>query len=221
VGSLVKSLTPSLSQDQSISIESIVEKDGHKREFCYKRKREARMAKEWANKDKYHHSHGVPKPCIPLPKGKGFVRKVPAWGENGALRERDPAREVKPVRPVWKPVRPILRQQSDLAGFRARNESRFGSGGRGSSGWSGEFAGGQFARRSPPRDEFGRGSSFESQRGYGPRSPSRGSRTPPVRQEWFSHGSSRFGRFDRMDHSFDRHCRMDVANPTFEEIAQH
>jgi hypothetical protein len=27
-------------------------KDGHKREFCYKGKREARMAKEWANKDR-------------------------------------------------------------------------------------------------------------------------------------------------------------------------
>jgi hypothetical protein len=35
-------------------------KDGHKREFCYKRKREARMAKEWANKDRYHPSRGVP-----------------------------------------------------------------------------------------------------------------------------------------------------------------
>jgi hypothetical protein len=29
-------------------------KDGHKREFCYKRRREERMAKEWANKDGYH-----------------------------------------------------------------------------------------------------------------------------------------------------------------------
>jgi hypothetical protein len=47
-------------------------KDGHKREFCYKRKREARMAKGWANKGRYHPSHGVPKPHMPLPKGKGF-----------------------------------------------------------------------------------------------------------------------------------------------------
>jgi hypothetical protein len=53
-------------------------KDGHKREFCYKRKREARMAKEWANKDRYHPSHGVPEPLMPLPKGKGSVRKDPA-----------------------------------------------------------------------------------------------------------------------------------------------
>jgi hypothetical protein len=29
-------------------------RDGHKGEFCFKRKREERMAKEWANKDKYH-----------------------------------------------------------------------------------------------------------------------------------------------------------------------
>jgi hypothetical protein len=43
-------------------------KDGHKREFCYKRRREARMAKEWTNKYRYHPSHGVPEPRIPLPK---------------------------------------------------------------------------------------------------------------------------------------------------------
>jgi hypothetical protein len=28
-------------------------RDGHNDEFCFKRKREERMAKEWANKDKY------------------------------------------------------------------------------------------------------------------------------------------------------------------------
>jgi hypothetical protein len=48
-------------------------KDGHKKEFCYKRRREARMAKEWANKDRYHSFHGAPEPRMPLPKGKGFV----------------------------------------------------------------------------------------------------------------------------------------------------
>jgi hypothetical protein len=57
-------------------------KDGHKRKFCYKRKREARMAKEWANKDRYHPCHGAPEPLMPLPKGKGFVRKVPTWGDD-------------------------------------------------------------------------------------------------------------------------------------------
>jgi hypothetical protein len=57
-------------------------KDGHKREFCYTRKREARMAMEWATKDRYHPSHGVPEPRMPLPKGKGFVRKVPVWRDE-------------------------------------------------------------------------------------------------------------------------------------------
>ena len=89
----------------------------------------------------------------------------------------------------------------------------FSSGGRGTSGRRVESGGVEFAGRSPPRDqyEFGRGRSFESQRGYGPRFPFRGTRTPPVRREWFSHGGS----------SFDRRGRMDVANPTFEEMARH
>jgi hypothetical protein len=42
-------------------------------------------------------------------------------------------------------------------GFRARTNARFGSGGRGSSGWSGKFVGGQFARCSPPRAQYGDG----------------------------------------------------------------
>jgi hypothetical protein len=42
-----------------------------------------------------------------------------------------------------------------------------------------------------------------------------------VRREWFSYGGSRFDMFDRMDHNFDRRGRMDVANPTFEEMARH
>jgi hypothetical protein len=56
-------------------------KDGHKDEFCFKRKREERMAKEWANKDRYNPSHGVPKPHMPLPRGKAVVRRVPTWGD--------------------------------------------------------------------------------------------------------------------------------------------
>jgi hypothetical protein len=68
-------------------------KDGHKREFCYKTKREARMAKEWANKDRYNPSHGVPRPRMSLPRGKAVVRSVPAWGDasshsRGAVLER-------------------------------------------------------------------------------------------------------------------------------------
>jgi hypothetical protein len=55
-------------------------KEGHKDEFCFKRKREERMAKEWANKDRYNPFHGVPKRRMPLPRGKAVVRSVPAWG---------------------------------------------------------------------------------------------------------------------------------------------
>jgi hypothetical protein len=73
--------------------------DGHKREFFYKRKREARMAKEWANKDRYHPSHGVPEPRMPLPKRKGFVRKVLAWGdERSCGRSGGVERVVRPAR---------------------------------------------------------------------------------------------------------------------------
>jgi hypothetical protein len=53
-------------------------RDGHKDEFCFKRKRYERMAKEWANKDKYHNSNGVPEPRVQMPKAKVSARTVPA-----------------------------------------------------------------------------------------------------------------------------------------------
>jgi hypothetical protein len=55
-------------------------------------------------------------------------------------------------------------------GFRARTGARVVSGGRGSSGWAGEFAGGQVARHSPPRVHYrdGRSRSFEKERRDGP-----------------------------------------------------
>jgi hypothetical protein len=52
-------------------------RDGNKDEFCFKRKQE-RMAKEWANKDKYHPPSGVLEP----PRAKTSVRTVLAWGER-------------------------------------------------------------------------------------------------------------------------------------------
>jgi hypothetical protein len=55
-------------------------RDGHKDEFCFKRKREVRMAKEWANKDKYHPSVGVLEPRVQMPRGNETVRTVRAWG---------------------------------------------------------------------------------------------------------------------------------------------
>jgi hypothetical protein len=42
-------------------------RDGHKGEVRFKRKHEERMAREWANKDRYNSSHDVPNPRMPLP----------------------------------------------------------------------------------------------------------------------------------------------------------
>jgi hypothetical protein len=53
-------------------------RDDHKSEFCFKRKREERMVKEWANKDKYHPSNGVLEPRVQMPRAKASVRIVPA-----------------------------------------------------------------------------------------------------------------------------------------------
>jgi hypothetical protein len=43
------------------------------------------MAKEWANKDRYNSSLGVPKPRMPLPMGKDVVRSISAWGDASSL----------------------------------------------------------------------------------------------------------------------------------------
>jgi hypothetical protein len=122
-------------------------KDGHKREFCFKRKREERMAKEWDNKDKYHPPNGILEPHVQMSRAKASVRTVPAWGERKAVGgAADRATPVRLVRGTGQSGAGLDRQQF---GFRARTDAKFGSGGCGSSGWSGEFAGGQFARRSP------------------------------------------------------------------------
>jgi hypothetical protein len=73
-------------------------KDGHKRAFCFKRKREERMEKEWANKDKYHPSDGVLEPRVQMPRAKVSVRTVWAWGERKAVGGA--AVQATPVRPV-------------------------------------------------------------------------------------------------------------------------
>jgi hypothetical protein len=183
-------------------------REGHKDDFCFKKKCEERMAKEWANKDKYNPSHGAPKPRMPLPRGKAVVRSVPAWGDassrsRGAVLERA-------VRPAWLggqtgpaqrgAVRPAwlggstAPQNSGRSGFRGGESRRFSSGGSGARGWSGESAGGQFARHSPPRVQYGIGwiRSFEMERRDDPRFSCRGFGPPPGR-----------------------------ANPTFEQMARH
>jgi hypothetical protein len=73
-------------------------RDGHKDELCFKRRREERMAKEWANKDKYHLSNDVLEPRVQMPRAKASVRTVPAWGEQKAIGGA--AGRATPVRPV-------------------------------------------------------------------------------------------------------------------------
>jgi hypothetical protein len=73
-------------------------RDGHKDEFCFKRRREERMVKEWVNKDKYHPSNGALEPCVQMPRAKVSVRTVPAWGERKAAGGA--AGRATPVRPV-------------------------------------------------------------------------------------------------------------------------
>jgi hypothetical protein len=62
-------------------------KERHLAEFCYKRKRDERLAREQANQDKYRQSHGIPEPRVSLPRGVGSVRSV---GEVGAQGGRFP-----------------------------------------------------------------------------------------------------------------------------------
>jgi hypothetical protein len=59
---------------------------------------EERLAKEWANKDKYHPSDGVLEPRVQMPSAKANVRTVRAWGERKAVGGA--AVQVTPVRPV-------------------------------------------------------------------------------------------------------------------------
>jgi hypothetical protein len=112
--------------------------DGHKDEFCFKRKGEERMAKEWANKDKYHPSNGVLEPRVQMPRGMASVRIVPAWGERKAVGgAAGRATPVRPVRGTGQTGAGLDRQQF---GFCARTGARFSSVGRGSGGWPGEFS---------------------------------------------------------------------------------
>jgi hypothetical protein len=92
------------------------------------------MAKEWANKDKYHPSDGVLEPRVQMPRAKASVRTVPSWVERKAVGgAAGRATPVRLVRGTGQTGAGLDRQQS---GFRARTGARFGSGGRGSGGWA-------------------------------------------------------------------------------------
>jgi hypothetical protein len=56
------------------------------------------MAKEWANKDKYHPSNSVLEPRVQMPRAKASVRTFPAWGERKATGGA--TGQAIPVRPV-------------------------------------------------------------------------------------------------------------------------
>jgi hypothetical protein len=47
-------------------------RDGHLAKFCFRRKREERLARKLANKDRYRPSRGVPEPRF-VPRGEGMV----------------------------------------------------------------------------------------------------------------------------------------------------
>jgi hypothetical protein len=92
---------------------------------------------------------------------------------------------------VWGTGQTGVGLDRQLFGFRARAGARVVSGGRGSGGWAGKGAGGQFARRSPPRAQYGdrRGHSFELERKDVPRAFLRVFGPPPGRERWFPQGS--------------------------------
>jgi hypothetical protein len=90
------------------------------------------MAKEWANKDKYHPSDGVLEPFVQMPRAKASVRTVPAWREQNAVGCA--AGRATPVRPVWGTGETGAGLDRKQFGFRAHTGVRFGSGGRGSVG---------------------------------------------------------------------------------------
>jgi hypothetical protein len=98
------------------------------------------MAKEWANKDKYHLSDGVLEPRVQMPRAKASVRTVRARGERKAVG--GVAAQVTPVRPVWGTGQTGAGLDRQQFGFCARIGARVVSRGRGSGGWAAEFAGG-------------------------------------------------------------------------------
>jgi hypothetical protein len=64
-------------------------RDGHLAEFCFRRKREERLARELANKDKYRPSRGVPEPRL-VPRGEGMVRTIYPRGRREFVPRGDP-----------------------------------------------------------------------------------------------------------------------------------
>ena len=108
-------------------------RDGHREEFCWRKRREVRREKELGNKDRYHSSHSVPEPRRPLPRGEAFVRTVPFRGERGFVAQ-------------------------GASGVPQRGGVRFGGSARGEFArrppFRGQSGGGRYDRRFEARREF-------------------------------------------------------------------
>jgi hypothetical protein len=64
-------------------------RDGHLAEFCFRRKREERLARELANKDRYRPSRGVPNPRL-VPRGEGILCTIYPRGRREFVPRGDP-----------------------------------------------------------------------------------------------------------------------------------
>jgi hypothetical protein len=51
-------------------------RDGHKEEFCFRKRREERFAREMAKKDTHRTSRGVPEPRV-VPRGEAVLHTIP------------------------------------------------------------------------------------------------------------------------------------------------
>jgi hypothetical protein len=61
--------------------------------FCFRRKREERLARGLANKDRYRPSRGVPEPRL-VPRGEGMVHTIhPQERREFVLRGEPPHRQ--------------------------------------------------------------------------------------------------------------------------------
>jgi hypothetical protein len=68
-------------------------RDGHLAKFCFRRKREERLTRELANKDRYRPSRSVPEPRL-VPRGEGMVRTIyPRERREFVPRGKPPHRE--------------------------------------------------------------------------------------------------------------------------------
>jgi hypothetical protein len=68
---------------------SIVGGMGTFAEFFFRRKREERLARKLANKDRYRPSRGVPEPKL-VPRGEGLVRTIHPRGRREFVPRGDP-----------------------------------------------------------------------------------------------------------------------------------